>query len=465
MLLIQIKDFVKINTIFALTFMFPCLQISAQDFSKKDILSDLDYLKTSLEQAHLNLFAYTTKKEFDQNFQNVKNEISKDSFTKLEVFRLFQKVTAKANNAHTRIPFPVQSYFNYAESGGTLFPLEVAIENNKALIRKNWSNRPDIQVGDELLSINGKTISEIIAEISSLISAERSYFKLAQIEGFSLPRYYWLAFGEQNRFEVEISSNRKLVKLELNAIKVIDDYEMKRDEIVDNSRYLTFYPKTAYLHPGAFGGNLDEYKKFIDSSFVEINKNKTKNLIVDLRNHSGGDEPFGNYLVSYFADKPFKWNSNFKIKISSFLKENTRKTKDTTQAYWKKILSYDDGIEAFDHEAILPQPKEKRYNGKVYVLVNRLSYSQSTVTAAQIQDYGFGTIVGEETGEFPNLYASIYNYPLPNTGISVDVAKGKIERMSGTDNGKGVIPDIKIKDHLLDEDDEILKGLLEIIKE
>ena len=98
-------------------------------------------------------------------------------------------------------------------------------------------------------------------------------------------------------------------------------------------------------------------------------------------------------------------------------------------------------------------------------MVNRQSYSQSTVTAAQIQDYGFGKIVGEETAEFPNLFASIFNYKLPKTGIAVDVSKGKIKRINGVDDGQGVIPDIHINDHLLDEEDEILKELLKKLSE
>lgn len=86
--------------------------------------------------------------------------------------------------------------------------------------------------------------------------------------------------------------------------------------------------------------------------------------------------------------------------------------------------------------------------------------SQSAMTVAQIQDYGFGTIVGEETGDYPSLYASVFNYQLPNTVVSVQVAKGRMVRVSGSTAEQGVIPDIFIRDHLLDEQDEILEGLL-----
>ena len=81
--------------------------------------------------------------------------------------------------------------------------------------------------------------------------------------------------------------------------------------------------------------------------------------------------------------------------------------------------------------------------------------------AAQIQDYNWGTTVGEETGDYPTLYASVFRFNLPETGIEVQVPKGQIVRVNGSTKEEGVIPDILIQDHLLDEEDEILSGLLD----
>jgi hypothetical protein len=440
---------------------------SQETFSKDNILYDLHYLRTSLEDTHFNLYAFTNEDHFQQNFLKVKHEVKKDSFTRLEANKIFQKVVAAANNGHTRVPFPVQSYITYAQQEGTLLPIEVTFGEGKTLIRKNWSTNQNIKIGSELLGINSVPIKEVLEAIYPLVSAERLCFKKAQIENLTLPRYYWYAFGEQKKFELEILHQGKREVVQVNAINAINQFEMQREDILKQDWHLKYFEnKTAYIRPGAFGGDLEKYKHFIDSAFIEINKNKTQNLIIDLRNHPGGDDAFGDYLVSYISDKPFKWASRFQLKTSLQLKENIRQTKDTTQAYWKSILEHKDGdIYNYDLGFYEPQPKHKRFQEKVYVLVNRQSYSQSTVTAAQIQDYGWGTIVGEETAEFPNLYASIYNYPLPKTGITVEVSKGKIERISGIDNNKGIIPDIIIKDHLLDEEDEILEGILKRIKD
>jgi len=434
-------------------------------FSKKEVLEDLDYLYESLIDAHYNIYAYTSEQEFESTYQKIQNSITQDSLILLETINLFQRLTSAVNNGHTSIDFPVAPYFDYVESGGTVFPLEVAIEEDKSLVRKNWSNNSNIAIGSEILSINGMPMSKVLSKIYPQISAERLYFKNVKLELFTLPRYYRQIFGQVDNFEVEILSNGEVQKYSLQAIPAMEGYEMKTEFLVNAQMKLEFFENAAYLNPGGFGGDKQKYQSFIDSAFVEINANQVENLIIDLRNNPGGNDAFSDYMVAYFADKPFKWNSSFTLKTSKFLKEYTRKNFDTTEVYWQKVLSYEDG-EVYDHkfEEYQAQAEEKRFKGKVYVLINRQSHSQSAVTAAQIQDYSFGTLVGEETGDYPSLYASIFDYPLPNTGITVHVSKGYMVRVNGSTKEEGVIPDIFIKDYLLDENDEVLEGLLKMIE-
>ncbi|MEL6866242.1 MAG: S41 family peptidase [Bacteroidota bacterium] len=434
---------------------------SEVQFSKEEVLTDLKTLHASLIDAHYNLYAYTTEALFDSTYQAIKSTIGKDSLSLLETTTLFQQLISTANNGHTEIDFPGQSYGAYAYAGGTLFPLEIAFEADRALVRKNWSSEDSIHIGSEVISINGLEMSAIISKISSQVSAERPYFKKAKIEMYSFPRYYWQVFGQQDDFDIEIRANGLTKTYSLKAIKLIEDYEMKRSEVLNAQMDLRFYEKTAYLNPGNFSGDEEKYQGFIDSAFAEIKKHSSKNLIVDLRNNAGGNDSFSDYLVAYFADKPFKWNAKFTLKTSQFLKAHVRLNNDTTDTFFREILSHQNGaIYDFEFEEYPPQPKQKRFIGNVFVLINRQSHSQSAVTAAQIQDYQFGTIVGEETGDYPSLYASQFQYALPNTGIPVKVAKGYIVRVNGSTKEQGVVPDLFIKDYLLDEEDEILTGLL-----
>ena len=447
-----------------------CVVISTfaqKQIAKRDVLSDLDFLHQSLEDIHIDLYAYITKDAFNAHVDAVRSSISKDSLSLLKVTSLLQSVISKVNNGHTEIFFPGASYGAYATSGGTLFPLELAFENGKALVRKNWSANDKIQVGDEVLSIDNVSIRAVLENIFPHVSAERNYFKLAKMELISFPRLFWQAFGEQKDYSVKIRNDvGELHEFGLRAVQLIEGYEMKRQEIFDQKRHLKFMAnEVAYLNPGHFSGNEEAYKHFIDSTFTEINKNNVSNLIIDLRNNLGGDDTFSNYLVSYIANKPFKWCSEFKLKTSAVLKNHVKQNYDVTSPFWQSIMTHANGtVYPYSFELYMPQPVKKRYIGQVYVLINRQTHSQAAVTAAQIQDYGLATVVGEETGDFPSLYASQFSYVLPKTGIEVKVAKGHITRVNGSKKPEGVIPDICINDRLLDETDEILDGLLRLIK-
>lgn len=437
-------------------------------FSKQQILDDIDYLKISLEQTHYNLYAFTSKDKFLENVDNIEKAITSDSLNLLKATNAFQKIISRANTGHAEIDFPVQSYIQYAQRNGTLFPIEIALENDNAYIRNNLSNDNQFKNGMQLISINGININKILEKIYPQLSAERKYFKNAKLEFWSFPRLYWQIYGEQKSFKIEVKKFNKISEYSIDPISVGDFEGRRNGEILNQERKFYLINSIGYINPGPFSSKADEkielYKRFIDTSFIDLKENDIDTLIIDLRNNAGGDNEYSDYLISYIADKPFKWHSKFTLKSSSLLKEHTRKNNDTTAVYFQTILNETNGKNyEYKYEMYQPVDLKKRFAGKVYVLINRQSYSMSAVAAAEIQDYGFAKIVGEETGDFPTLYASQFSYTLPNTGVVVKVPKGYIIRPNGNKDLKGVIPDIEIKDHLLDDEDEILNEFLTIL--
>ena len=134
-------------------------------FSKQEVLDDMQYLYTSLQDTHYDLYLYTTKEKFTQNYNAIKNSVEKESLSLLETTNMLQRIVTAANNGHTEIEFPIQSYKQYAANGGTVFPLEIAIEDAAYFVRKNWSPNKIIPVGAEILSINGRSMEDILAKI------------------------------------------------------------------------------------------------------------------------------------------------------------------------------------------------------------------------------------------------------------------------------------------------------------
>jgi len=436
--------------------------LSAQNFDKNSILEDLDFLYQSLEDSHYDLYAFTNREEFLDNFNWVKEAVIEDSLNVLQATSLFQQVVSKANTGHAEIDFPISSYRNYAMNGGTVLPLEIAIEDGKVFIRKNYSDNSGLNAGQEIVAIDEIEISQVLNDIYPHLSAETQYFKNAKLEFWSLPRLYWQVYGQKESFKISIKNGNRTIDIETPSVDLINGFELKRNDLVNPNRFLEFHENIAYLKPGNFSGDEETYKAFIDSAFTVIRLKKSDALVIDFRNNAGGHNEFSDYLVSYFADKPFKWHSKFTLKTSELLKTQTRLNNDTTDTYFKEILAHRNG-ERYEYsmEVYKPQDPSKRFSGDVYALINRHSYSMSAVTAAMIQDYSFGTIVGEPTGDIPSLHASQFQYQLPNTGIVVKVPKGYIVRPNSNKDLKGVEPDIFIRDHLIDDQDEILNGLLE----
>jgi len=455
-------NYFLLNALLLITLLFTkTIQAQNKTFSQQQIIDDFHNLYSSLVDTHYNAFAYISEKDFEARYQKLKNEISSPNYNLLEAITLYQQLVSSLNNGHTEIDFPVASYIQYAHAGGTLFPLELALEGSKAFIRANYSHNASFKKGAELISINDKPITEILEKIYPQISAERQYLKNAKLEIYTFPRYYWYVYGQQDKFEIKVRFKDKISNHHVTAIDVFNGFEDKKDEIINAQMTLRFYEHAAYLNPGNFSGDEKQYQQFIDDSFKQITTQKTKNLIIDLRNNGGGNDSFSDYLVSYIADKPFKWSSKFSLRTSQLLKLDTKEKRDLNNPYWRSIMEKEDGTQ-YEYNLGYHEPVAdgKRYKGNVYVLVNRHSHSQSSVTAAQIQDYGWGKVVGEETAEYPSLYASQFQYSLPITGIIVKISKGYIVRVNGSEEAKGVVPTMLIKDKLRDDNDEILTTLL-----
>ncbi|WP_162052261.1 S41 family peptidase [Pontibacter pamirensis] len=440
-------------------------------FPASDVQADLEYLYKTLEDTHYNLYAYVSKSKYDKVYRAIYRSIDKDSLNLLETTKLFQKLTATGNVGHSEVDFPVQPYIAFAQNGGKVFPLELAFEDGVAYVRKSYTGNPSVIAGDQVLSIEGKPIKSIQQAIHPYLSAERPYFKNAKLEFWSFPRLYWSVFGARETFKVKIKSAEGRTETHILAAIPVMEYETERGgEILTNERSFKYFDAVAYLNPGPFSsseaGGEDRFKAFVDSAFTDINAKATQTLVIDLKNNAGGHNAYSDFLISYFADRPFRWYSAFQLKTSKILKEQTKlnATEAEMDNYTKAILSHKEGeIFAYDQPIQDPAPEAKRYKGKVYVLVNRQTYSMAAVSAALIQDYDFAKIVGEETGDVPTLYASQFSFSLPRTGIIVKVPKGYIVRPNGDEKLSGVKPDHMVKDHLLDDKDEILTYTLDTL--
>ncbi|MDD5758401.1 MAG: carboxy terminal-processing peptidase [Desulfobulbaceae bacterium] len=187
-------------------------------------------------------------------------------------------------------------------------------------------------------------------------------------------------------------------------------------------RIPTFYRDFQGDGPGGDGRNVtDDVKK----SLAEINKTKTRGLIIDLRNNGGGA------LVDA-------------VKIAGLFIKSGPVVQIKTSDNKAEVL--------YDYDA------DVYYDGPIVVLINRFSASASEILAAALQDYHRALIVGSEHSYGKGTVQTLLNMDnaLPLLGFSMaqykplgalKVTTQKFYRVTGeSTQKKGVIADIALPD-------------------
>ena len=451
-------------------------------FSAQEVKEDFAYLYKTLEQTHYNLYVNTDKKIFDKEYHRIYNSIT-DSMSLLEITRLFQPFVALSQLGHCNIGFPFGLYFDASnQSKALVFPFTVSIQNNRLFITGNYTTNPSARTGDEILSVDGIPVNIKLQQIFNFLSGEGPELKSTLTELLTFSRIYWWIYGSKDRFLVTVKhSSGTIQSIIAEGIKA-SDYEQqvaKTKPVFDIGRNFRFIGDIAYLHPGIFmnnqsSGNTSEHKtfeknefiSFIDSAFTEIHTKRSKSLVIDLRGNPGGDNAFSDPMIAYFATRPFRFTSAFNVKTSSITKAFWKDVNESSlQTLKQQILSAKDG-DTFNVSLpyYSPRTDSLRFTGKVYVLVDRYSYSNTVSVAAIMQDYHFAKVIGEPTADVASTYGAMHEFRLPNSQINVSYPKAFIIRPNGDRSLKGVIPDIVVEKKAFSDNDEILDQTVNYIR-
>jgi hypothetical protein len=447
-------------------------------WSAADVRADFTALYDGLKSAHYDLFAYRTKVEYDARFAAGLQTIQ-SAHSMLDVIRLFQPFVAYGRVGHARLDFPVQEYIAAAHRQEKILPFDLRFLDGRAFVTHNYSGDARLSPGTEIVAIDGRPIAEERTAVAIYISAERDYFVDAQLEEY-FPRWLWVHRGSVEEFAVDVRNGEVASRIEIAGVPILEAEPLKSKwTIASHERELRLLDGgIAWLRPGPFyeptaADAMDPtaFRAFVDDAFRKIIDAGTESLVIDVRNNPGGDNSFSDHLISWFATKPFRFSSEFRIKASP----------ETLEAYRPKAGANPDEIgaalfaavskhapgEKFVFDLPYAQPRGgERYRGRVFVLVNRHSYSNAASMAALIQDYGFGTVIGEETADLPTSLASSEKFTLPRTGIVVTYPKGSFIRPNGDRALRGVVPTFTIESPRPGSSgsDEVLARALEVVR-
>ncbi len=484
-------------------------------FSIAALQEDLTVLRTVLETVHIGLYRYTDKRQmdslFDRSFRHLSEPLTEEAF-----FKLITPLVAAIRDEHT-FTLPSAGYWksiigqtDYASSApattSTFFPFFLKVINQEVFIENNLSENLSLQAGDQIISINGQPIKDVLNILLPTI-ATNGYietFKYRHLEQYSLHQtynrfmvHYAIFIGRPDSFHLAIKKphDRRTQQISVAALpasnifnyywrrySTLNDFKKSRE----NPLQFNFYSKeTAYLRLSDFHSNIWSKYHYSHSTefrifFESIRDKNIKHLIIDLRDNEGGNPAIGIELLQYLCTdtfRPYNYHEVINYRFPS-LKKYFRDSTALEQLPAEVFLA--SGHNTFRSNPQYKseswsrpmQPSQHTFRGKVYVLINGATGSAASILATLIRvNRRDALFIGEECGgdmEGP-ISGSGTDITLPHTKIRVDIPF--IQRRINLNGfkpqkGKGVMPDHQIAPSVTDlirHEDTVLNFTIQLI--
>lgn len=467
---------------FKMLFMLQVITVSSfaqndtiiKTYTKNQLLSDYDLAVSSLKEAHPGLYWYTNYVEYEKVFKDNRAKI-KDGMNSYDFFRIISLIVSADREGHSDVYRSSNIADNIAKKAKFL-PLAVKpIGQHLYLLNNIQGNETK---GFLLKKINNVEIGTIIKNIfdhqskwADGYTITGKYQNLEQLN-FSFSYHYYIDDFASDTFDIELQnpitnvlSNYKIslvIRDELVKIKAQTSFvKRKNDESLFN---LEFNPKiqTAILTFNNFDYRSYEglsmtFKTVVDSIFNVIKKQKAKNLIIDIRNNSGGSEGAEDYLFSHLAKRKYKKYDYVEAKAFKFtFLRGTNYDGDEDRKELEDMLN-DEHYLAKDgrilrKQNVLPteKPKKNPFKGKLYILISGRTFSGGSEFASIVKDQSNAVFIGEETGGcfYGQTSGSYIHQFLPITNVHIRIPLLKFVTTFKCDKipfGRGVIPDYKVE--------------------
>ena len=376
---------------------------------------DLAVFHKELELRHIDLYHGIDRNSFAADLAAIKGALP--SMNEDEAIVALMRLTRRVGDGHTSVPL-----WNGAQCR---FPVEFRMIEGSAYVTGASGAQAHL-LGSKLISINGHSASKVIGDLSSVVAFAENPYSTALRTGQQLPNAEILsglgivdptgmstfAFESQNkRVVVRLSPSTEdgaTTRLSLGNKHFADRIE--GDDRLwfaseDNGRsvYVGFRRYPAQAAMAVFAQKLLEY----------INKNDTKNLIIDLRANSGGDFFTGLMLAQ------------------------------------RLVLA--DGLD---------------WKSGIFVLTDNETFSAAMSNAAQFSQLLNAKRIGQPTGGKPSGYQDMGEFSLPGSGLTITYSK-RLYHFDGRELDTlrpDILVEVTIDDYLNGHDPALERVLVELPK-
>lgn len=426
-------------------------------FSRTELHRDLNVLRSRYESNLANVYLYSSKQRLDKVFDSLYVNI--EPMTEMEFYRYITPLSSLIKDGHSNI-FPSKQTTQEHNQKSKFFPFNIYWADNKMFITQNLSADTSIPIGTEILSINEISAKEVMTYLLTrqvrdgnnenyALWVLNNYFREYYSYHFGHPDTYLLTIKTANNTEKQVNIEA-LSKQTISSNKTTRYLQQQNEEAgylsIDNTSNTAIFTIQTWDNK--------KLKKEIDFVFSQLQQKKIDHLILDLRDNQGGNFSPAIYLLSYLLNQPFQYFNEIQSVV---------KVTDTSQ-----ILKNRKGKMLGTHQA-----KKNPYKGKLYVLINGGSFSNTGSFCSRLEFYKRAVFIGEETGGNKVVFSGVFGLKeetvLPNTKI---ICHNSNYRLTVTDikenNGHGVMPTYLVKptiEDIIQNKDVVLKAAFELVKQ
>lgn len=477
-----------------------------EPFSAKKMKKDLEVFKKIRQKVNSGLYKYHSKIQIDSLYNWADNELQSLSTYK-DFYNLISMLSDFEGSLHNNTSLPKKYLKNVHKENYGYFPYPIKWIEGKWLV--NYKNG-EIPLGAEITAINKRSISEVTVSLYKYITTDginTTGKRIGMNSNFS--RFFRYNYGLQDTFEIAFRApnSNSIETLKLNSVAFLDyykKYKKRHSYSFDKLQYESAKEKERYTYKqidkntglltiNTFGmGNEKSeehliYKKWLDSIFVDIQNNKLKNLIVDVRNNGGGTDPNDVITYTYLTNRKFQESKQVWI---SFKKKPFLKYYDSpfprmlrllgaglfNRYYKKRFPTKKDGkyyISKESNEMKVRLPNDNAFNGNIYLLIGPRVASAGSLFAALVAGNENTTSIGEETmgGYYGHNGHTSFAYVLPKSKIVTEFYIDNIEQdvpeKPNQFYNRGIIPDYEIPqtfEGFLNNQDTQMEFVLKLIE-
>lgn len=425
---IKVGDYMKNKIIiYAVLVLFLCSTAFGQKLSPAQQISDFDDLCSKLESVHPDLYLYQSKKEYENNKMKIKASMT-DSIKISDFYFKIALFIANIKDGHSMMLPPITSDFvSYVKKDGKTMPLRIKAVENVFVVDYPIVMNSGFNEGDTIFSINGVDSKDILKKAYDLWGSEKDNgIKEAAVNTY-LSLLFWHIYRWDDSYVFMVKHGNTIEKKHLEGVPQSMAMNVRRERLSKNKpesfscKFSSDYTQATLIIRNVY--NEKALKEFCDSVFKEINYRKIPEIIIDMRNNTGGSSQCVERLISYFPHPEYVLYSKSQIKVSTYSKAYN---KERHPEIYSQICNIPDGELFVVKESLIEDNRKEAnlYRGKIIVLVNNKTYSGASSFAHVMNKLGIASVEGE-TGCPTVYFGNFLPFTLPNSKIDYYITFAK----------------------------------------